>query len=77
MQEMTVRISDEIYERLNVISQKSGRSAIEHVNQAIQEHIEKLEQEFVAEIGSNDFEVEDYSFETIEELVKQYYGTGD
>ncbi len=77
MQEMTVRISDEFYDRLKVLSQKTGKSTDEQLTQAIQEHIERLEQELLAEEGSKDFEIEDYSFETIEELVKQYYGTED
>lgn len=77
MQEMTIRISDEVYDRLKALSQKTGGSAIEHITQAIQEHIEKLEQEILAEEGSKDFAGEDYPFKAIEELVQQYYGPDD
>lgn len=74
MQEISVRISDEIYERLNILSQKTGRSLIELVNQAIQEHIEKLEENLVSGEKFKDFETEDYSAEDIEKLMQHFYG---
>lgn len=77
MQEITFKISDEMYERLQAISQKTGRSAIEHITQSIQEHIERLEEGLLSQERCKDCELVGCSSEDIEELIQYYYGTDD
>lgn len=44
-----VRISDESYERLQVLASRTGRTATYYIREAIDEHLDDLEDAYLAE----------------------------
>ncbi len=44
-----VRLSDETYERLKALADKTGRTATYYIREAVEEHIEDLEDIYLAE----------------------------
>ncbi|MBK1690873.1 type II toxin-antitoxin system RelB family antitoxin [Ectothiorhodospira mobilis] len=44
-----VRISDETYERLQALAARTGRTATYYIREAIEEHLEDLEDIYLAE----------------------------
>ena len=68
MKQTAVRIPDEMHERLQKLAKKTGRTATFYIREAIETHIEDLEDAYLAEkalqklskgkdqiINSNDF----------------------
>lgn len=47
--QLAVRLDDELYERLKAMADKTGRTATFYVREAIEEHLEDLEDTFLAE----------------------------
>jgi RHH-type rel operon transcriptional repressor/antitoxin RelB len=46
---MSVRLSDEMYERLRSLADRTGRSATYYLREAVVEHLEDLEDVYMAE----------------------------
>jgi RHH-type rel operon transcriptional repressor/antitoxin RelB len=44
-----VRLPDELFERLNALAARTGRTATFYIREAIEEHIEELEDLYLAE----------------------------
>jgi RHH-type rel operon transcriptional repressor/antitoxin RelB len=44
-----VRLPDETYERLKVLAERTGRTATYYIREAIEEHLEDLEDIYLAE----------------------------
>lgn len=44
-----VRLPDELYERLQTLAEKTGRTATFYIREAVQEHVEELEDLYLAE----------------------------
>ena len=49
MKQMAVRLPDEMYNRLKGLADKTGRSATYYLREAIQEHMDDLEDIYLAE----------------------------
>lgn len=49
MKQTAVRIPDEMYSRLQVLAQKTGRTATFYIREAIETHLEDLEDAYLAE----------------------------
>ena len=49
MKQMSVRLSDEMYERLRSLADRTGRSATYYLREAVVEHLEDLEDVYMAE----------------------------
>lgn len=44
-----VRLPDELYERLNALAARTGRTATFYIREAVEEHLEELEDLYLAE----------------------------
>lgn len=44
-----VRLPDDIYDRLQALAARTGRSTTSHIQEAVQEHLEDLEDLYLAE----------------------------
>ena len=53
-QQTCVRLPDEIYDRLKALAAKTGRSATYYIREAIEEHLEDLEDIYLAEKALED-----------------------
>ena len=49
MKQMSVRLPDEMYERLRSLADRTGRSATYYLREAVVEHLEDLEDVYMAE----------------------------
>ncbi len=47
--QLAIRLDDDLYERLKVMAEKTGRTATFYAREAIEEHLEDLEDRFLAE----------------------------
>jgi RHH-type rel operon transcriptional repressor/antitoxin RelB len=46
-----VRLPDEVFDRLQVLAQRTGRTATYYIREAIQEHLEDLEDIYFSEMA--------------------------
>ncbi len=51
--QMAIRLDDELYKRLSAVAKKTGRTATFYVREAIEEHLEDLEDRYLAEDALN------------------------
>lgn len=51
--QLAVRLDDELYERLRAVAEKTGRTATFYVREAVEEHLEDLEDIYLAEDALN------------------------
>jgi RHH-type rel operon transcriptional repressor/antitoxin RelB len=71
-----VRLSDETYERLKALSEKTGRTATYYIREAVEEHIADLEDIYLAEKRLEDLRAGRSRTYTLEE-VEERLGLGD
>lgn len=71
-----VRLPDETYERLKTLAEKTGRTATYYIREAVEEHIEDLEDTYLAEKRLEDLRAGRSRTYTLEE-VEERLGLGD
>lgn len=67
-----VRLADEVYERLNNLALKTGRSKTYYVSRAVNEKLEEMEDVFLAEKEIEDIRSGKSTVTPLAEVMKRY-----
>ena len=70
-QQTCVRLPDEIYDRLKALAAKTGRSATYYIREAIEEHLEDLEDIYLAEKALEDIRAGRVKTISLDEMSKR------
>ncbi|WP_428425631.1 type II toxin-antitoxin system RelB family antitoxin [Pararhizobium sp.] len=71
-----IRLPDETYERLQTLAERTGRTATYYIREAIEQHLEDLEDIYLAEQALGKLKRGEMGTQTLEE-VERKLGLGD
>ena len=69
---LAIRLEPEIEKRLAALAKKTGRTKTFYARQAILEHLEDLEDTYLAEKRWNEFKIGDQKTVSLAEMMKQH-----